>query len=393
VVRVDPGKQSPVYLRRSRGYSPYPVHIPFEVKPTLAVGGELKNTFCLTRDRYAFLSHHIGDMENAEVYQSFEQGVEHLSRLFRIAPEIMAHDLHPNYFTTAYAHRSTLSARRVEVQHHHAHLAACMADNGLDNQRVIGLAFDGTGYGTDGTIWGGEVLIADYAGFERFAHLEYLPLPGGDTAIRKPWRIAAGYADSLGLQISGLPFLNKVDEQELFIVRQQVEKSLYAPLTSSMGRLFDAVAALAGVRTEVTYEAQAAIELETLSRDILSAVKPYPFTMDETGSGLLIRLKDLLAAVVEDVRGKKSAGLIGARFHQTVTAIALQACHQARARTGIKEVALSGGVWQNQLLLDLAREGLEQAGFTVYFHQQTPTNDGGLALGQAVVANFQSPFL
>jgi hydrogenase maturation protein HypF len=353
------------------------------------VGGELKNTFCLTRDRYAFLSHHIGDMENAEIYQSFEQGVEHLSHLFRITPEIMAHDMHPNYFTTAYAHRSTLGAQCVEVQHHHAHIAACMADNGLENRRVIGLAFDGTGYGTDGTIWGGEVLIADYAGFERFAHLEYLPLPGGDTAIRKPWRIAAGYAAALGLDIAELPFMRGVDPQELTIVRQQVEKNLNAPLTSSMGRLFDAVSALAGVRTEVTYEAQAAIELETLSKGHLSEAKPYPFTMDGTGSSMFIRLKDLLEAVVEDVRGQKSAGWIGARFHQTATAIALQSCQQARAQTGIKEVALSGGVWQNQLLLNLVLEGLEQAGFTVYFHQQTPTNDGGLALGQAVVANFK----
>jgi hydrogenase maturation protein HypF len=390
VVRVDPEKQFPVYLRRSRGYSPYPVRLPFDVKPTLAVGGELKNTFCLTRDRYAFLSQHIGDMENAEVYQSFEQGVEHLSRLFRITPEIMAHDLHPNYFTTAYAHRSTLGAQRVEIQHHHAHIAACMADNGLDNRRVIGLSFDGTGYGTDGTIWGGEVLIADYAGFERLAHLEYLPLPGGDTAIRKPWRIAVGYAESFGLKISDLPFLNNVDEQELVIVRQQVEKNLYAPLTSSMGRLFDAVAALAGVRAEVTYEAQAAIELETLSKDKLSAAKPYPFTMDETGSGVLIRLKDLLAAVVEDVRGHKSAGLIGARFHLSVAEMAVRVCQKAREKTSLHEVALSGGVWQNQLLLNLVREGLEHAGFTVYFHQQMPTNDGGLALGQAVIANFQS---
>jgi hydrogenase maturation protein HypF len=393
VVRVDSQRSLTIHLRRSRGYSPYPVHLPFTTKPTLAVGGELKNTFCLTRDRYAFLSHHIGDMENAEIYQSFEQGVEHLSHLFRITPEIIAHDLHPNYFTTAYSHRSKLGAQRVEVQHHHAHIAACMADNGLDNRRVIGLAFDGTGYGSDGTIWGGEVLLADYAGFERFAHLEYLPLPGGDTAIRKPWRIAAGYAFALGVKISDLPFLNNVDEQELVIVRQQVEKNLYAPLTSSMGRLFDAVAALVGVRTEVTYEAQAAIELETLSKKDLSAAEPYPFAMDETGSGMLIRLKDLLSAVVEEVRGGKSAGSIGARFHRTVTAIALQACQQASIQTGIKEVALSGGVWQNQLLLDLVREGLEKEEFTVYFHQQTPTNDGGLALGQAVVANFQSPSL
>jgi hydrogenase maturation protein HypF len=389
VVRVDHLDSSIIHLRRSRGYSPYPVKLPFETKPTLAVGGELKNTFCLTRDRYAFLSHHIGDMENAEVYQSFEQGVEHLSRLFRIQPEVIAYDLHPNYFTTAYAERSTLTARKVGIQHHHAHIAACMADNGLDNRRVIGLAFDGTGYGTDGAIWGGEVLIADYTGFERFAHLEYLPLPGGDTAIRKPWRIAAGYAFALGLDINDLPFNREVDLQELTIVRQQVEKGLYAPLTSSMGRLFDAVAALAGVRNEVTYEAQAAIELETLSRAERSTPMPYPFDIDDMENGLIIRLKALLAAAAEDVRGGKSAGLIGARFHKTLAAMTLDVCIAARENTGIAEVALSGGVWQNQLLLNLVRDGLEQAGFTVYFHQQTPANDGGLALGQAVVANFK----
>jgi hydrogenase maturation protein HypF len=393
VVRVDHKRPSVIHLRRSRGYAPYPVRLPFDVKPTLAVGGELKNTFCLTRDRYAFLSHHIGDMENAEVYQSFEQGVEHLSRLFRIQPEIIAYDLHPNYFTSAYAERSTLTARKVGIQHHHAHIAACMADNGLENRKVIGLSFDGTGYGTDGAIWGGEVLLADYAGFERFAHLEYLPLPGGDTAIRKPWRIAAGYAAALGLDIAALPFMREVDPRELTIVRQQVEKNLFAPLTSSMGRLFDAVAALAGVRTEVSYEAQAAIELETLSKDNLSAAKPYPFAMEESEAGIVIRLKDLLAAVVDDVRRQELTGLIGARFHQTVAAITLQACQRALTQTGIREVALSGGVWQNQLLLNLVREGLEQDGFTVYFHQQTPPNDGGLALGQAIVANFKSPSL
>jgi len=390
VVRVDHLDASIIHLRRSRGYSPYPVKLPFETKPTLAVGGELKNTFCLTRDRYAFLSHHIGDMENAEVYQSFEQGVEHLSRLFRIQPEVIAYDLHPNYFTTAYAERSTLTARKVGIQHHHAHIAACMADNGLENRKVIGLSFDGTGYGTDGAIWGGEVLLADYSGFERMAHLEYLPLPGGDAAIRKPWRIAAGYAFALDLDINDLPFYREVDPQELTIVRQQVEKGLYAPLTSSMGRLFDAVAALAGVRNEVTYEAQAAIELEALSRAERSTSTPYPFVIEDTENGLIIRLKVLLAAVAQDVRGGISAGRIGMRFHNTVTEMALQVCRDAMAKTGIREVALSGGVWQNQLLLNMVRDGLKKDGFTVYFHQQTPTNDGGLSLGQAVIANYQS---
>jgi hydrogenase maturation protein HypF len=389
VVRVDQQRSSVIHLRRSRGFSPYPVQLPFDTRPTLAVGGELKNTFCLTRDRYAFLSHHIGDMENAEVYQSFEQGVEHLSRLFRIEPELIAYDLHPNYFTTAFAQRSTLSVQRVGVQHHHAHIAACMVDNGLDNRKVIGLSFDGTGFGTDGTIWGGEVLLADYADFERFAHLEYLPLPGGDAAIRKPWRIAVGYASALGLAIDDLPFIQTLDEQALIIVRQQVEKNLNAPLTSSMGRLFDVVAVLAGVRTEVTYEAQAVIELETFSRSKLSSAKPYPFVIDAADGKYIIRLRDLLTAAIADSRWHESPGLIGARFHLTVAEMTRVVCRKAREQTGIGEVALSGGVWQNQLLLDLVRDGLENDGFTVYFHQQTPTNDGGLALGQAMIANFQ----
>src|SRR3990172_414781 len=188
---------SMVFLRRSRGYAPYPIHLLFEVKPTLALGGELKNTFCLARDRYAFLSHHIGDMENAETYESFEQGIQHLSHIFRVQPEILAHDLHPNYFTTQYAKRS--DNQQVGVQHHHAHIASCMADNGLDNRQLIGLSFDGTGYGTDGAIWGGEVLLASYTDFERFAHLEYLPLPGSDSAIRHPWRISVGYSQPLNI--------------------------------------------------------------------------------------------------------------------------------------------------------------------------------------------------
>jgi hydrogenase maturation protein HypF len=380
---------SAVYLRRSRGYAPYPVQLPFETQPTLAVGGDLKNTFCLTRDRYAFLSQHIGDMENAETYASFEQGVEHLSRLFRVQPKRLACDLHPGYFTTRWAQRSESGLRPVAVQHHHAHIAACMADNGLENHKVIGLSFDGTGYGTDGAIWGGEVLVADYAGFERAAHLEYLPLPGGDAAIRHPWRIAIGYAFALGLPVDDLPFVRGLEGQALTIVRQQVEGNLNTPMTSSMGRLFDAVASLAGVRNDVTYEAQAAIELETLSGEYLSKTKPYPFDIDERNGDTVLSLKPTMADVVEDVRRNEPPGVIGARFHRTVAAMAVEVSRRVGERTGLGEVALSGGVWQNQILLDLVRDGLEKEGFTVHFHRQTPTNDGGLALGQAVVVNFQ----
>lgn len=377
---------STIYLRRSRGYAPYPVHLPFETKPTLAVGGELKNTFCLTRDRYAFLSHHIGDMENAETYESFEQGIEHLSRLFRVKPEVVAYDLHPNYFSTQYALRLP-ALRRVPVQHHHAHIAACMADHGLDQHRVIGLAFDGTGYGTDGAIWGGEFLLASYADFERAAHLEYLPLPGGDAAVRHPWRVAVGYAHALGLDISGLLFLLAVDPKAVEVVRLQVDKRLNTAQTSSVGRFFDAAAALIGVRNEIDYEAQAAIELEALSGPHLPTAEPYPFEIEATQPGLTIRLKGLLAALIEDVRAEKPAGWIGARFHKSVAALTLDVCRQLRERTGIVEVALSGGVWQNRILFESVRSGLEDEGFTVYFHKQTPTNDGGISLGQAVIAN------
>lgn len=386
VVKVD--KRNTMYLRRSRGYAPYPVDLPFEVKPTLAVGGELKNTFCLTRDHYAFLSHHIGDMENAEIYESFEQGVKHLSHIFRVEPEIIAHDLHPNYFTTHYAKRSALDVQHVAVQHHHAHIASCMADNGLDDRQVIGLSFDGTGYGIDGTIWGGEALIASYTDFERFAQLEYLPLPGGDSAIRNPWRIAVGYCHALHIEIEDLPFLQNMDKQALRIVRQQIDKHLNSPLTSSMGRLFDAVASIIGIRNDVTYEAQAAIEMEVLSKPFLFSAKIYPYLIDEKGSTAMTRIKPLLSAIVRDVSAHEPVGLIGARFHKTIAQMAIDICKRARESTILNEVILSGGVWQNQILLDLVRDGLEQQEFTVYFHKHVPTNDGGLALGQAVIANY-----
>ncbi len=373
-----------VYLRRSRAYAPYPVSLPFESVPSLAVGGELKNTFCLTREHYAFLSQHIGDMENVEVYESFEQGVGHLSRLFRVKPELVAHDLHPGYFTTKYA-EGIMDVPRVPVQHHHAHIAACMADNGLSDRKVIGLSFDGTGYGTDGRIWGGEVLLASYADFERIAHLEYLSLPGGDAATHHPWRIAVGYAEALGLDIEGLPFLSSLDAQAVDVVRKQVQKKLNAPETSSMGRLFDAVACLTGIRNDVTYEAQAAMELEVLSKSSLMTASPYPFEIDHEN----IRVKGLLKSVIDDVRKSKSAGFIGARFHQTMCAMALEVSRQMREKFGINEVVLSGGVWQNQVLLDLARTALTRNDFTVFVHQQTPANDGGLALGQAAVASFR----
>jgi hydrogenase maturation protein HypF len=384
VVKVD--RDHAYFLRRARGYTPYPVKLSFDAKPTLAVGGQLKNTFCLTRDPYAFLSHHIGDMGNAETQKSFEQGIRHLSHIFRVEPEVIAYDLHPDYFTTQYASRS--DAQHIGVQHHHAHIVSCMVDNGLDDRRLIGLAFDGAGYGNDDMIWGGEVLLTAFGDFERFAHLEYLPLPGSDAAIPAPWRVAAGYAHTLGIDVDDLPFLQNVDKHALHLLRRQLDKELNLRSTSSMGLLFDAVASLIGVRNEVTYEAQAAIEMEVLSKPFLSGALPYPYFVDENSNGRIVRVQEILQSIVEDVRANESIGRMGAKFHQTLAEIAIDLCRQARRSTGLREVALSGGVWQNQLLLDLVRDGLQRGGFIVYFHKQVPTNDGGLSLGQAVIANF-----
>ena len=385
VARVDRGR--PLFLRRSHGFAPCPIPLPFPVKPTLSVGGDLKNTFCLARDQSAFLSQHMGDMEHIETRESFERDVQRLARLFHIEPALMAYDLHPDYFTTQYARRSTVDVRQVGVQHHHAHIAACMADNGLEGGRVIGLAFDGAGYGTDDAIWGGEVLLASYTDFERFAHLEYLPLPGGESAFRQPWQIAVAYAHALGLEIDHLPFLQKIDKEALHAIRGQVDQNLNSPLSSSMGHLFDAVSSLLGIRNEVTYRVQAANEMEALARPFASLVKSYPFFIEESRGSLTIRLKGLLGAAVKGVQSSESAEIAAARFHRTIADIAIGACRYARARTNLNQVVLSGHIWQNQILLNLVCDGLDYEGFTVYRHRQVPTNDGGLALGQVVVAN------
>ena len=370
-------------LRRSRGYAPAPIALPHAAPPILAVGGELKNVFCLARGRYAFLSPHIGDMENAETLAAFEESVERYQHLFHTKPELIAHDMHPGYLGTHWACEHAGGRKLVAVQHHHAHAAACMADNELAGDRpVIALAFDGTGYGADGAIWGAEILVADYRQYERALHLEYLPLPGGDTAIRKPWRIAVGFTAAFDLPVDDLPFLRGLDGREVQTVRAQVDRRLNTPPVSSMGRLFDCVAALTGICLEVDYEAQGAIELEELSRNRITGEGEYPFQIE----GENIRVRDLLAAVIRDVRTGEPAGCIGARFHNTVRSIALRSAQSIRTGYGIREAVLSGGVWQNALLLGLAADALREAGFEVYTHRRVPANDGGLALGQAVVA-------
>ncbi len=390
VVRVigRPGGASHLQpIRRSRGYAPFPVRLPFAAPPLLATGGELKNTFCLVRDDYAFLSHHIGDMENYETLCSFEEGVAHMERLFHTRPEVIACDLHPDYMAARYARERAASegAPLIEVQHHHAHIAAGMAEHRLSGEHpIIGLAFDGTGYGDDGAIWGGEFLVAGYAGYERVAHLRYTPLPGGDRAVREPWRMALAHLHAVGLPwdddlppvIHGLALgATRPD-----VLRSQIVHALNTSVTSSMGRLFDAAAAMCGVRQTVNYEAQAAIEFEALVEQTESGAYPFDYANG------IVDPAPTWAALLADRRAGIEIGRIAARFHNSIAQMARDVCRKLRDERGLNDVVLSGGVWQNPTLLRQTLTLLEQDHFIVYTHRLVPTNDGGLALGQAAVA-------
>jgi hydrogenase maturation protein HypF len=374
-------------LRRSRGYAPFPVRLQGDIPPLLATGAELKNTFCLTRDNYAFLSHHIGDMENYETLSAFEDGIRHFEKLFRIQPEALAYDLHPNYLATRYAltRAEEESIPAIGMQHHHAHVAACMADNSLSGEEpVIGVVFDGTGYGEDDAIWGGEFLIADFNNYERPYHLSYIPLPGGDKAIKEPARVALAWLNQAGLEWEeNLPPVNALSDEELKILSQQIRAKVNTPPTSSMGRLFDAVSALAGVRQKVNYEAQAAIEFEALADPKETNI--YPFEIEEE----TLNPAPLIGAVVNDYHDGVAVGIISSRFHNTVAEMVHQTCRLLRDRTNINTIALSGGVWQNMVLLEKTHFALKKNNFNVLIHSNAPTNDGGLALGQAAIAAFQ----
>ena len=388
----------PQPIRRARGYAPFPIRLPIATPPILACGPELKNTFCLTRDRYAFLSQHIGDMGNLETWEHFEETLRLYRALFHVAPEIVAHDMHPDYRTTRFA--LTQPQPRVAVQHHHAHLAACLAEHGVLDP-VIGVIMDGTGYGLDGRIWGGEFLIGDARGFQRAAHLQNLPLPGGDSAIRKPYRIALAYWQAL-LGEHPLPAaLARIPEAERTAIAAMVTRGINAPLTSSAGRLFDAVSALLGICQEASYEAQAAIELEAMAQRPWHDAEPYPLAIEEYEGVqswgqvrpwvMLTReldLRPLFEALAYDVAAGMSPATIAWRFHLTMASWIVQTCALLRRQTGLEQVALSGGCFQNRLLLSLLLPRLCEQGFTTLLHQQAPCNDGGVALGQALIAHY-----
>jgi hydrogenase maturation protein HypF len=385
---VVEGKAQP--LRRSRGYAPFPIRLPFKARQVLACGTELKNTFCATKDEYAFLSQHIGDMENMETLEHFETSIELYKRLFRLEPEIVAYDLHPDYLATRYALNLEGSFKLAPVQHHHAHIVSCMVDNGVRGE-VIGVALDGTGYGTDGRIWGGEFLVADYRSFRRVGHLQYVPLPGGEAAIRSPYRMAIGHLYTLlgdeELK-AALPFLGEVDELELGIIKQQIYKAINAPLTSSCGRLFDAVSALLGFHGQTTYEAQAAIELEMIAAGQEGDGESYPFSILEQQGDRAIQLSEIWRGILNDLRAQLSPAAIALKFHNTIAQITADVCRQGAKETGLNRVALSGGCFQNRLLLTKTVGLLHEAGFEVLTHSQVPCNDGGVSLGQATIANF-----
>jgi hydrogenase maturation protein HypF len=381
IVRIA---SSQIVIRRSRGYAPAPVKTSFRSgRQILACGAELKNTFCITRDDNAFISHHIGDLKNLETLRSFETGIEHFKQLFDLKPDVLAYDLHPEYLSTKYALAHEDIETKIGVQHHHAHIASCLADNGAMGE-VIGVAMDGLGFGTDGKLWGGEFFVADLKDAERIAHLDYVPLPGGARAIREPWRLAAVYLQRAygdGFLNLNLPFVNELDRTKWNTLRSMVSTQTNCPETSSMGRLFDAVSALLGVRNRVNYEGQAAIELEAIaSRE---TTKSYEFEID----GDIIKSEKVIQQAVDDLLGGVAQAEVSAAFHLGVVELIANVAMRVRAERNLTRVALSGGVFQNMFLLERVCSRLASCGFEVLTHSRVPANDGGISFGQAAVAS------
>jgi hydrogenase maturation protein HypF len=357
------------------------------VPPTLAVGADLKNTMAVADGKYAWLSQHIGDMDDLATLSAFDSAQQHLQELTAVAPQVLVADAHPLYRSTAWANRNAAGRPVRTVQHHHAHIAAVMAEHGLDgSSEVLGFAFDGTGYGTDGAVWGGEVMLANYKGFQRLAQLKYVPLAGGDISVLRPYRMALAHLWAAGIAWEpDLAPVSACPPDELKALSHQLETGFGCVPTSSMGRMFDAVSALAGVRQVVAYEAQAAIELEGLSRGIDCGESAYAFNVDREEATTLIDPAPVLHAVLRDQRAGVPANMIGARFHHAVADLVVEIACQQRDPSQI--VALSGGVFQNVLLLALTLKGLHARGVHVITHRTVPPNDGGIALGQLLVGN------
>jgi hydrogenase maturation protein HypF len=378
VARVT--RDRPLLLRRSRGYVPASLRLPLDCgRHLLACGAELKNTFALARGADAWVGHHVGDLKNYETLRSFTAGIDHFQRLFAVRPQAVAYDLHPQYLSTKHAHELD-GVEPIGVQHHHAHLAACLAEHG-ETAPALGAIFDGTGYGGDGTVWGGELLFGDLRGFERAGFLFPVRMPGGEAAIRQPWRMACTWLAASGAQAPELPVDPIAWKQVLELARSGVA----SPLTTSVGRLFDAVAALCGVRAEVTYEGQAAAELEALADPAEAGSYPFPLR-DDGGAPVILDARPTVRAVVDDLREGASVASVAARFHNALAAATAEACVRAASRRGTETVVLSGGVFQNLRLLESTRESLRAEGLRVLTAESLPPNDGGIAYGQLAVA-------
>jgi hydrogenase maturation protein HypF len=383
IVRVF--ADAPRVLRRARGFAPGPVWLANTETQVLACGAQQKSTFCLTRAGFGLMSQHLGDLENYETLEFYEQTLKRMQRLFHVLPTVVAHDLHPDYMSTKLA-LGTAADKKFAVQHHHAHVVSCMAEHGLDGQ-VLGVAWDGTGLGTDGTIWGGEFLIADRAECTRFAHLRNVLLAGGDRAVKEPWRVARSYLrDAFGTEIPAL-VRPRVEESKVALLDAMLTRRVSTVETSSAGRLFDAVAAIVGLRDTVSFEGQAAMLLEFVSAREENASYEFALRGDQNGNGQLeVDLRPMVRQIVEDrTRGVTSA-VIASRFHNTLVQVVVQVCGRMRESSGLARVCLSGGCFQNLRLLQGVVNDLRGIGFEVYFHSQVPANDGGIALGQAAIA-------
>ncbi|HDK26247.1 MAG TPA: carbamoyltransferase HypF [Candidatus Atribacteria bacterium] len=377
-----------VFFRRARGYVPDPITIDFRLKEVLAVGAELKNTICFSKGRYIFPSQYLGDLKNLGALNFFKESIEKLGKIFRMNPQIIACDLHPDYLSTKYAEE--IGAKRgievVKIQHHYAHIASCMVENDI-RERVIGVAYDGTGYGDDGKIWGGEFLLCDFKKYFRIGHLRYSPLPGGDKAIAEPWRVAYGYLYSIyGKKAKELriDFIQRQNHNILSIIEKMIDQKINSPLTSSCGRLFDAISALIGVRDKVSYEGQAAMEMEAIC--VSGIEEGYKFDIYKENKEFIINPENIFKEIICDLKNGASKGVIAAKFHNTVADFTGDLCVKIREITNLNKVALSGGVFQNRYLTERIISHLEKEGFQVYIQRKVPPNDGGISLGQAVIA-------
>jgi hydrogenase maturation protein HypF len=387
----------PQIIRRARGYVPLGIDLHRETPPLLAVGGHLKNVFALARGHHIYQSQHLGDLENITGLDFFRESLDHLMRTFEIDPEIVVHDLHPGYLSTSWAieYAKERGFPTIAVQHHFAHVAGCMAEHGVEGD-FIGLSLDGTGYGTDGRIWGGEVLVGHMSGehagtFERFAHLDYVPMPSGESAIHEPWRMALGHLNAAGFDVDSPEILKLLgtSSQDARVLLRMIDREINTPLTSSCGRLFDAVAAVVLKRLKVDYEAQAAIELEGIAFSESDRIddENYSLHLHQDGDQLVIKVDTLWRAIFQDIQRGTPSQRIAAKFHSSIAQGFVAAAADARDRFGIHNVALSGGCMHNRRLARLLHEGLESRGFKVYAHVKVSPGDGGLSFGQAAVAS------